>query len=123
MELSLNNETPIYLQIARMIRKAIIAGDLKEGDAIPSVRQISVQHSLNPQTILNATQILLQEGTVEKKRGLGMFVCTGARGKLITRESAVFRTEKTKDYIARGKILGYTEKQLCGLIREKYKEV
>ncbi|NOZ08988.1 MAG: GntR family transcriptional regulator [FCB group bacterium] len=123
MELNLNNDTPIYQQIAQMIRKAIIAGDLKEGSAIPSVRQISVEYKLNPQTILNATQILIQEGAIEKKRGLGMFVCTGAREKLITRESDIFRTEKTKDYIARGKILGYTEKQLCGLIKEKYEEV
>ncbi len=123
MELNLNNDNPIYLQIAQMIRKAVIAGDLKEGSAIPSVRQISVEYKLNPQTILNATQILIQEGVIEKRRGLGMFVCSGAREKLITRESAVFRTEKTKDFIARGKILGYTEKQLCGLIKEKYEEV
>ncbi len=67
--ISFGNETPIYLQVAQMIRDAIVAGDLPEGEAIPSVRQLSVEQGLNPQTVLNATRLLLDEGILEKRRG------------------------------------------------------
>ncbi len=62
MTYEFDKDRPIYLQIADIIREAIMAGDIEEGKSIPSVREISVEHSLNPQTVLNATQILINEG-------------------------------------------------------------
>jgi len=123
MKLDLNNNTPIYLQIADMIRQSVISGSLKEGDAIPSVRQFSIEHGLNPQTILNATQILIQEDIVEKRRGLGMFVQEEARQRLMDNESVEFRDARTTEFVSRGKLLGFTQKQLCDLIKERYGEV
>ncbi len=123
MELDLNNNTPIYLQIADMIRNSVITGDLSEGDAIPSVRQVSVEYGLNPQTILNATQLLIQEDVIEKRRGLGMFVKEGARESLVKLESDRFKQEVITDFVSRGKNLGYSQKQLCDLVKERYEEV
>ncbi|NQV16569.1 GntR family transcriptional regulator, partial [bacterium] len=72
--MNFDQKTPIYQQLAESIRQDILSGALQEEEAIPSVRQISVDYSLNPQTVLNATQLLIQEGLLEKRRGLGLFV-------------------------------------------------
>ena len=73
---------PIYRQLRDRVVAMVLEGTLKEGEALPSVRQVATEYRLNPLTVLKAYQQLADEGLVEKRRGLGMFVAPGASGAL-----------------------------------------
>ncbi len=94
MEISWNNKEPIYLQLRDRLVELIMDGILKEGDALPSVRQISSEQRINPLTVSKAFQILVDEELVEKKRGLGMYVVMGAKEKLGKFERTKFLEEE-----------------------------
>ncbi|NIQ12570.1 MAG: GntR family transcriptional regulator [candidate division Zixibacteria bacterium] len=122
MAIDFKADTPIYMQISEMIRKAILAGDIQEEEPIPSVRQISVEQNLNPQTVLNATQVLLNENLIEKRRGLGMYVQKGAREKLQHQERESFQEEEIPDIVQRARLLGYSESELVEIVENAYRE-
>ena len=73
------DDIPIYRQIKDKILSAIINGDFKEGEAIPSVRQMAIDLSVNPLTVSKAVSEITDEGLLEKRRGLGMFVTSGSK--------------------------------------------
>lgn len=77
-----DDSQPIYRQLRDRVVAMMIEGVLKEGEALPSVRQVASEYRLNPLTVLKAYQQLADEGLVEKRRGLGMFVAPGAGGAL-----------------------------------------
>ncbi len=83
-----NDSQPIYRQLRDKVVAMILEGTLGEGDALPSVRSVAAEHTLNPLTVLKGYQQLVDEGLVEKKRGRGMFVTTGARSHLMRDERA-----------------------------------
>ena len=83
MSFQWNDKEHIYLQLKDQIRNMILVGDLKESEALPSVRQVASDYKLNPITVSKAWQYLVEEELVEKKRGLGMFVKEGARKQLL----------------------------------------
>lgn len=122
MAINFDQNQPIYLQIAKMISDAILAGDIPEGEAIPSVRNISVEHSLNPQTVLNATSLLINANILEKKRGVGIFVKEGARGILQTRELASFKGIEVPGLVSRAKLLGLTPEKTIDMIKSEFGE-
>ena len=66
--------TPIYRQLKERVIALMLEGELKPGDALPSVRQVAADYQVNPITVSRAYQELVDEGLVEKRRGLGMFV-------------------------------------------------
>jgi GntR family transcriptional regulator len=72
----------------------ILEGVLKEGDPLPSVRNVAAEFRLNPLTVLKGYQALVDEGLVEKRRGLGMFVLPGARKQLMASERDLFLREE-----------------------------
>ena len=74
-----NDNQPIYRQLRDKVVAMILEGTLADGDALPSVRSVAAEHTLNPLTVLKGYQQLVDEGLVEKRRGRGMFVTTGAR--------------------------------------------
>ena len=82
MQISWNDKDPIYRQLHDRIVELILEGVFGDGEALPSVRQISSDHRINPITVSKALQILVDDELVEKRRGLGMFVVEGAREKL-----------------------------------------
>ena len=123
MKIEFDSDTPIYLQIAERLRQAILAEDIQEGEAIPSVRQISVEHNLNPQTILNATQLLLNDNLIEKRRGLGMYVKEGARDQLREEESRRFKQEEIPALVNRARLLNISQEQLLKIVEANFKEV
>ncbi len=84
---------PIFVQIRQRLIEMILRGAVGEGDALPSVRQIAGELSVNPLTVTKAFEELVDIGVVEKRRGLGMFVKTGARGELLAYEREKFLTE------------------------------
>ena len=120
--INFDQKTPIYQQLADSIRQDILSGALKEGEAIPSVRQISVDYGLNPQTVLNATQLLIQEGLLEKRRGLGMFVQQSARKQLNSAASERFKNETIQLLVREAQLLNITQKELIHLIQKQYEE-
>jgi Predicted transcriptional regulators len=85
-----NDNQPIYRQLRDKVVAMILEGTLGEGDALPSVRSVAAEHTLNPLTVLKGYQQLVDEGLVEKRRGRGMFVTAGARGHLMRGERERF---------------------------------
>lgn len=89
-----NDQTPIYRQLRDRVVAMILDGELKEGEAVPSVRQVAVDYQINPLTVSRAYQDLVDEDLLEKRRGLGLFVREGAREKLLEIERARFLREE-----------------------------
>jgi GntR family transcriptional regulator len=89
-----NDGQPIYRQLRDHGVHMILDGVLKEGDALPSVRNVAAEYRVNPLTVLKAYQQLVDEQLVEKKRGLGMFVRAGARDLLLLGERQKFLEEE-----------------------------
>lgn len=97
MDSEWNDSQPIYRQIRDRIVAMILDGLLKEGDPLPSVRAVATDSRVNPLTVLKAYQQLTDEGLVEKRRGIGMFVNAGAREMLLQGERQRFLTEQWPD--------------------------
>ena len=93
MDREWNDNQPIYRQLRDRVVAMILDGVLKEGDPLPSVRTVSADYRLNPLTVLKAYQELVDEGLVETKRGLGMFINNGARNLLLGTERQKFLRE------------------------------
>lgn len=85
---------PIYRQLRDRVVAMILEGVLKEGDPLPSVRNVAAEFRINPLTVLKAYQELTDEQLVEKRRGRGMFVNEGARKRLMTAERERFLTSE-----------------------------
>jgi len=78
LKVNFEDERPIFIQIAEQIEDAILSGAFPEESQIPSTTEISVSFKINPATALKGINILVDNGIVYKKRGIGMFVSTGA---------------------------------------------
>jgi GntR family transcriptional regulator len=85
-----NDDQPIYRQLRDRVVEMILEKVLVDGDALPSVRNVAAEYRLNPLTVLKGYQELVDEGLVEKKRGRGMFVTTGARSARLKGERQRF---------------------------------
>ena len=90
MDPNWNDSQPIYRQLRDRVVAMILEGVLKEGDPLPSVRNVAAEYQLNPLTVLKGYQQLVDEQLVEKKRGRGMFVSDGARRALLKDERQKF---------------------------------
>jgi GntR family transcriptional regulator len=112
MDSEWNNSQPIYRQLRDRGVHMILDGVLKEGDPLPSVRNVAAEYRVNPLTVLKAYQQLVDEDLVEKKRGLGMFVKTGARDLLLQAERQKFLAEQWPGIAATIQRLGLTPKDL-----------
>src|ERR1700746_3376585 len=85
-----DDSSPIYRQLRDRVVAMILEGVLKEGDALPSVRNVAADYRLNPLTVLKGYQQLVDEQLVEKRRGRGMYVAEGAKRALLKGERARF---------------------------------
>jgi len=94
MDLEWNNSQPIYRQLRDRVVAMILDGVLKEGDPLPSVRNVAAEYRVNPLTVLKGYQQLVDEELVEKRRGLGMFVKANARSLLLKGERQKFLAEE-----------------------------
>lgn len=116
-----NDSQPIYWQLKERTVAMILDGTLAEGEALPSVRNVASEFQLNPITVSKSYQALVDEGLVEKRRGLGMFVCEGARRKLIESERAKFLRDEWPAMLNRVEQLGLSIGDLLGKARSKDK--
>ena len=112
MSITWNDNTPIYRQLRERVIAMILDGALKEGDALPSVRQVAADFQLNPITVSKAYQELVDENLVEKRRGLGMYVTEGARSALMKSERDRFLSDEWPQLYARLTRLGLSLKDL-----------
>ena len=94
MDREWSDNQPIYRQLRDRVVAMILDGVLKEGDPLPSVRTVAAEYRLNPLTVLKSYQELVDEELVEKRRGLGMFIKTGARSLLLRGERQKFLAEE-----------------------------
>lgn len=94
MDREWSDSQPIYRQLRDRVVAMILDGVLKEGDPLPSVRSVAADYRVNPLTVLKGYQELVDEGLVESKRGLGMFVNADARKLLLQRERQKFLSEE-----------------------------
>ncbi|HEV2197238.1 MAG TPA: GntR family transcriptional regulator [Candidatus Acidoferrum sp.] len=94
MDREWNDSQPIYRQLRDRVVAMILDGVLKEGDPLPSVRNVAAEYRVNPLTVLKGYQELVDEGLVESRRGLGMFINAGARKLLLDGERQKFLSEE-----------------------------
>ncbi|HYL83603.1 MAG TPA: GntR family transcriptional regulator [Candidatus Angelobacter sp.] len=94
MDREWNDSQPIYRQLRDRVVAMILDGVLKEGDPLPSVRNVAAEYRVNPLTVLKGYQELVDEGLVESRRGLGMFINAGARNLLLEGERQKFLGEE-----------------------------
>ncbi|TDF35681.1 GntR family transcriptional regulator [Alteromonadaceae bacterium M269] len=87
-------DSPIYIQLYQQVIERIMDGNIKEGEALPSVRAVAAEYRLNPITISKAYQMLQDEEIVEKQRGKGLFVLDGAQETVLERERDNFLSNK-----------------------------
>ncbi len=89
-----NDAQPIYRQLRDRVVAMILDGELREGEAVPSVRQVAVDYRINPLTVSKAYQDLVDEDLLEKRRGLGLYVREGARERLLDLERRRFLADE-----------------------------
>ena len=94
MDRDWNDNQPIYRQLRDRVVAMILDGVLKEGDPLPSVRNVAAEYRINPLTVLKGYQELVDQELVERRRGLGMFVKSGARTLLLEGERQKFITDE-----------------------------
>jgi GntR family transcriptional regulator len=107
-----NDSQPIYRQVRDRVVAMILDGVLKEGDPLPSVRNVAAEYRVNPLTVLKGYQELVDEQLIETRRGLGMFVKTGARNLLLKGERRKFLAEEWPKVAETIQRLGITPKEL-----------
>ncbi len=112
MSIAWSDSAPIYRQLKERVVAMVLDGELKEGDALPSVRQVAAEYQLNPITVSRAYQELADEAVVEKRRGLGMYIIDGAREQLLASERERFLKEEWPLVLARIERLGLKPEQL-----------
>ena len=112
MTIAWNDSTPIYRQLRDRVVAMILDGVLKQGDALPSVRQVAADFQINPITVSKAYQELVDENLVEKRRGLGMYVTEGARDALMKSERERFLSDEWPPLYARLTRLGLSLQDL-----------
>jgi GntR family transcriptional regulator len=107
-----NDGQPIYRQLRDLVAAMILDGDLKEGDPLPSVRQVAAEYRVNHLTVLKGYQQLVDEQLVESRRGRGMYINPGARELLLQGEREKFLTEQWPRIQATIQRLGLTPEDL-----------
>lgn len=121
MNYKFSNDRPIFLQLSEFIEADILSGVFAEESPLPSTTELSVELKLNPATTLKGVNILVDQGLVEKKRGIGMFVVKGAREKILKKKREAFNDEYLLPLISIAKNLGIERDDLIKSIMELYK--
>jgi GntR family transcriptional regulator len=114
----LDDGAPIFSQIAEGLAHDIAIGTLAEGDRVPSTNELAAFYRINPATAAKGINVLTDSGLVEKRRGVGMFVSTGARARLLKERRKRFAERYVQPMIAEADRLGIDADTLVSMIRE-----
>jgi GntR family transcriptional regulator len=118
----LEEGTPLFAQVADRLAGEIADGGLAEGERVPSTNELAAFYRINPATAAKGINVLADDGLLEKRRGIGMFVATGARQRLLARRRAEFTQRFVEPLLTEAGRLGIDPDELLTLIREAGKE-
>ena len=119
MNLEFTNDVPIYIQIAQSIEDSILKDILKENEMIPSTTEISVKYKINPATVAKGFNILVNEGIIYKRRGIGMFVSEGSKELLINRRKERFFNDYIISLLDEAKKLNISKEDVIKMIQRE----
>lgn len=114
----MDDSRPIYLQIAEQLEDDIVDGRLPEETQVPSTNELAAFLRINPATAGKGVGLLVDQGILYKKRGIGMFVAEGARARLVAQRRDRFREQYIAPLLAEAQTLGITPAQLAAMIDE-----
>lgn len=117
VKLDFNNDVPIYIQIAKAIENNVLNGVFEEEAAIPSTTEISVKYKINPATVAKGFNLLVDEEIIYKKRGVGMFVVTGSKEKLMEKRKENFYNNYIVALIEEAKKLDISSSDIIKMIQ------
>jgi DNA-binding transcriptional regulator YhcF (GntR family) len=109
-------EGKIYMGVARDLEDSILAGELREGDMVPSTHQVAKRYSINPATAARGVSQLTARGILVKQRGIGLFVAEGARDRLMDERRESFRTGIVKAMLDEAHVLGISKRDLLAIV-------
>ena len=112
----MDDDRPIFLQIAEQIENDIIAGTLPEETQVPSTNEFATFHRINPATAGRGVNLLVDAGILYKRRGIGMFVAEGAKARVIAGRRDHFTTEYVRPLVAEAAKLGISANELAEMI-------
>ena len=114
----MDESRPIFQQIAEQIENDIISGVLPEETQVPSTNEFAAFHRINPATAGKGVNLLVDTGVLYKKRGIGMFVASGARARLKAERAQQFSEKYIQPLLVEADKLGITTEQLRDMIQE-----
>ena len=114
----LDEGTPLFAQVAERLAADIADGGLAEGERVPSTNELAAFYRINPATAAKGINILADEGLLDKRRGIGMFVAAGARATLLARRRAEFTGRYVEPLLTEATRLGIDSDELIALIKE-----
>ena len=117
MEYLIDENRPIFVQIAERIEEDILAGRLAE-EQVPSTNQFAALYQINPATAARGVNLLVDQGILYKKRGMGMFVATGSRERLMEKRRELFFEQYVVAMVREANRLGIEEGQLIEMIQK-----
>lgn len=118
MNINFQSEIPIYLQIARQWEENILMGVYPEETQVPSTTELSTGLQINPATVLKGMNQLVADGIIYKKRGVGMFVSTGAMGKIRQARQSEFYDNYVLPLLKEAQRLGITAQELSDMLKK-----
>jgi|SRR5579875_1802731 DNA-binding transcriptional regulator YhcF (GntR family) len=118
----LDEGTPLFIQVAERLAADIADGGLAEGGRVPSTNELAAFYRINPATAAKGINLLADDGLLEKRRGIGMFVAEGARATLLARRRAEFVARYVDPMLTEAARLGINGNELFVLIKERGSE-
>lgn len=115
----MDDERPIFVQVAELIENQIIDGVMTEGAQVPSINELASFHRINPATALKGVARLVDAGVLFKQRGIGMFVATGARSRLLAQRREAFGQQYVRPLVAEAAKLAISPVQLADMIQKE----
>ncbi|MDO4298944.1 MAG: GntR family transcriptional regulator [Lachnospiraceae bacterium] len=112
----LTQEKSIYIQIKEMIEDDILRDILLEEERVPSTNELAKLYTINPATAAKGVNLLVDEGILYKKRGIGMFVARGAKRRIMEKRKEHFYDDYVKRLLAEAVSLGITKRELIAMI-------
>ena len=122
MQGMLNEQTSIYLQIAQLMENDILKGVYQEEEQVPSTNELARMFRINPATAAKGVNLLVDEDILYKKRGIGMFVATGAVERIRQKRKGAFYENLVKTLVSEAKSLAIGNQELLEMIQKAQQE-
>lgn len=119
---TLNDQSLIYLQIARMLEDDILRGVYREEEQVPSTNELARGYNINPATAAKGINLLVADGILYKKRGIGMFVSPGAEEAVRNKRKAAFYDGFVKPLVKEGASLALSGEELMAMVSRAIEE-